>query len=242
MVVNKILKVVLLLLGVIFVILQGFAYEFEGATISTLMLVLLTILYFRWTEKKSSYFLWFLVIFTIADFLSYFGYYSPELSVEQIDYYYYGANILYIFSYILLIIGILRRLDLKKVFSELSIPILVLVVLDVFCVTIVSATTENVLSKYENYLELTYNVIIMTLLSVALINYMYRNDNKSMLFLIASIFIVFSEIIQLAYYYIIDNKNLGFVYSLFTVVAFIFLYVQSQMEFTGPEPEYSDEH
>jgi hypothetical protein len=81
----------------------------------------------------------------------------------------------------------------------------------------------------------------MILLSVALINYMYRNDNKSMLFLIASIFIVFSEIIQLAYYYILPDNNLSFVYSLFFIIAMLFFYLQSQQEFTGPIPEYADE-
>jgi hypothetical protein len=78
-------------------------------------------------------------------------------------------------------------------------------------------------------------------LSVGLINYMYRNDNKSMLFLIGSICIVFSEIIQLAYFYIIKSNDLGFIYSLFLVLAFVFFYLQSQLEFTGPEPEYTDE-
>ena len=242
MLVNKILKVVLLLLGGAFIALQGFAYEVEGAAVSTLMLILLTVLYCKWTENKYRYFFWFLVIFAAANLLSYSAYYSSEILEEQIDYYYYGGNILYITSYILLIIGILRRLDLKKVFSELSISILILVALDAFCVSIVSATTEGVLSVYQNYLEFTYNAVIMTLLSAALINYMYRNDNKSMLFLVASIFIFFSEIIQLAYYYILlEDKNLGFIYSFLLVVAFLFFYIQSQLEYTGPEPEYSDE-
>ncbi|WP_296385933.1 hypothetical protein [Winogradskyella sp.] len=174
--------------------------------------------------------------------LSVYAYYGPQIEYGEPDYYYYGANLLYIVSYMFLIFKILRGLDLKAVFSELSIPILILVVLDVFCVSIVSATTENVFSFYEYALEYGYNAVIMILLSVTLINYMYRNDNKSMLFLVGAICIVFSEIIQLSYYYILENNNdLGFIYSFFLVVAFVFLYLQSQLEFTGPEPEYTDE-
>jgi hypothetical protein len=127
------------------------------------------------------------------------------------------------------------------VFLQLPVPIIILIVLDVFCVTLVTDTAEHQLTFYEYALEFVYNTIIMILLSVALINYMYRNDTKSMLFLVASIFIVFSEIIQLAYYYILDDNNLGFVYSLFFVVAFVFFYLQSQKEFTGPIREYIDE-
>lgn len=244
MLVNKILKVVILLLGCVFITLQGLAYEVEGAAVSALMLILLTVLYCKWsTISKTKYFFWFLVIFTVAHLLSYVSYYNPNVDESKIDYYYYGVNILYIVSYLFLISMILSVLNFKKVFSELTIPVIVLVVLDIFCVILVTDTAEKELSVYEYTLEFIYNAVIMILLSVALINYMYRNDNKSMLFLIASIFIVFSEIIQLAYYYILfDDNNLGFIYSLLLVCAFLFFYLQSQLEFTGPEPEYIDEH
>ena len=242
MLVNKILKVVLLLLGGLFIVLQGFAFEVEGAAVSALIFVLLTIVYCRWTENKSKFFFWFLVLFTLAQLLSLYAYYGPVIEENQIDYYYYGANFLYILAYLFLIVKIVKGLDIKAVFSELSIPIFILVILDVFCVSIVTATTENVFTFYEYVLEYGYNAVIMAVLSVALINDMYRNDNKSMLFLVGSICIVFSEIIQLAYYYILENNNdLGFIYSFFLVVAFLFLYIQSQLEFTGPEPIYTDE-
>ncbi len=244
MVINKILKIVLLLLAGLFVVLQGFAYEVEGEGIGLLMLILLAVLYYKYNENKATYFLWFLVSYTSGYLLGYSAYYGPQITESQIDFYYYGANILFIISYIFLILKILRRLDIKKVFTEQSIPIVVLVVLDVFCISIVSDTTENVLSVYENSLEYIYNAVIMTLLSVALINYMYRNDTKSMQFLLGSIFIVFSEIIQLAYYYILNDNdnNLGFIYSFLLVAAFFFFYLQAQLEFTEPEPAYSDEH
>ncbi|MBV7270219.1 hypothetical protein [Winogradskyella luteola] len=240
---NKILKVVLLLLGGLFIVLQGFAFEAEGSAISALMLVLLTFLYCRWTVNKTKYFFWFLVFFTIAQLVSFYANYIPELKNEEIDYVYYIANIFYIISYSFLTIKIVMDLNLKKVFSELSIPIIILVVLDIFCVTLVTDTTQSVLSYEEYILEFVYNAVIMLLLSVALINYMYRNDKKSMLFLIGSICIVFSEIIQLTYFYILDDNNLGFIYSFLLVMAFLFFYLQSQLDFTGPEPEpvYKDE-
>lgn len=243
MLVNKILKVILLLLGGVFIVLQGLSFEVEGAAISALMLVILTILYCKWTATKSSYFFWFLVIFTFAHLLSYSAWYGPEFKEGEIDYYYYSANILYIISYLFLIIRMAIELKFKQVLRELSIPIVILIILDVFCVVLVTDTTKGALiTNYQYALEFVYNAVIMALLSIALINYMYRNDNKSMLFLIGSICIVFSEIIQLAYYYIlINDKNLGFIYSFFLVAAFLFFYLQSQLSFTGPEPIYNDE-
>ena len=241
MFVNKILKAILLLLGGAYVVLQGLAYEFEGAAVSSVGLILLTLLYCKWTENKANLFFWFLIAFTSAHVLSFISYLTPPIEENQVDYYYYGANALYIIYYVFLIIRILRGLNFKRVFSELAMPILILIVLDVFCVILVTDTAESELSVYEYALEFTYNAVIMALLSAALINYMYRNDGKSMMILIASICIVFSEIIQLAYYYILDDKTLVFIFSFFLVIAFLFFYLQSQQVFSGPEPAYTDE-
>lgn len=240
MLANRIIKVGLLLLGGVFIVLQGLKFELEGAAVSALMLVVLTFIYCRWTEIRSRLFFWFLVTFTIAHLLSYSAWYGPTIEEGEIDYYYYGANILYIISYIFLIAKITTSLKLKKVFKELAIPIIILFLLDVFCVVLVTDTTKSALSIYEYTLEFVYNAIVMALLSVALIDYMYRNDNKSMMFLLGSICIVFSEIIQLAYYYILDDRSLGFIYSFFLVIAFLFFYLQSQLQYTGPEPAYMD--
>ena len=243
MLVNRILKLVVFLFAVSFVILQGLAYEVEAAATSAAMLVFLTILYAGWTENKAQYFLWFLLTFTLGHVLGYFSYYVFELREGELDYFYYGVNMLYILAYALLIVKIISGFNLKTIFLEFPIPIFILVVLDIFCVYIVSGTTENILEIYEYVLEFMYNVIIMALLSVGLINYMYRNDTKSMLFLIGSICIVFSEIIQLAYYYILfEDSALGFIYSFLLVMGFLFFYLQSQLDFTGPEPEYIDDH
>lgn len=242
MLINRSLKVLLLLLGGIFIVLQGLAFELEGAAVSAVMLVILTFIYCKWTDKKSKLFFWFLVVFTIADVLSYSSWFFEPIERYEIDLFYYAANILYIISYIFLILRITSELDFKKVFTELTIPLIILISLDVFCVVLVTDTTKGALDISQYILEFIYNAVIMALLSVALINYMYRNDNKSMLILIGSICIVFSEIIQLAYYYILeDDRSLGFIYSFFLVIAFLFFYLQSQVQFTGPIPEYVDE-
>lgn len=242
MLINRSLKVVLLLLGGIFIMLQGLAFETEGAAVSALMLTILTLVYYKWTDSRSKLFFWFLVVYTLALVLSYSAYFVEPAERDEIDYFYYGANILYIIAYIFLIIRITSELDFKKVISQLTIPLIILLSLDVFCVVLVTDTTKAALDISQYILEFIYNAVIMALLSVALINYMYRNDNKSMLILIGSICIVFSEIIQLAYYYILeDDRSLGFIYSFFLVIAFLFFYLQSQVEFTGPIPEYVDE-
>ncbi|WP_439152732.1 hypothetical protein [Winogradskyella sp.] len=241
MLTNKIIKVLLLLLGGFYILLQGFGLDLESSILSTIMVITVIVLYNKTVEDTNKYFFYFLVAFAIGKIISLFAYYGPIIGANEMDYYYFFANFLYILSYIFLIVKILKDLDLKIIFTQFFIPIFILVVLDVFCVSIITATTEATLSFYEYTLEYIYNGVIMILLSAALINYMYRNDNKSMLFLIGSICIVFSEIIQLAYYYILEESALRFIYSFFLVIAFLFYYLQSQLKFEGPVPAYNEE-
>ena len=69
-----------------------------------------------------------------------------------------------------LIVRVLVELNFKKIVAELTIPIIILVVLDVFCVVLVTDTAENALTNYEYALEFFYNTVIMVLLSSTLIN------------------------------------------------------------------------
>ncbi|NRD23403.1 hypothetical protein HNV10_09135 [Winogradskyella litoriviva] len=241
MLVNKILKGGLLLLGGIYILLEGLAKEVEGAVLGAILLVLLIWLYSRITIHKSKFFYSFLIVFTLGQILSAISWFRLEIEEGEIDYMYFLTNILFIISYVLLILKTVKQLNLKVVFSELTTPIIVLVVLDVFCVSLISGTTEVALSNSQYILEYVYNAVVMTLLSFALIDYMYRNNSKSMLFLLAAIFMTFSEIIQLAYYYILQDDNLGFIYAFFLVIAFVFFYLQSQYKVTAPVAAYEEE-
>lgn len=241
MLVNKFFKVFLLLLGGVYILLQGFAKEAEAAVLSAVILLLLTWFYANKSAFRSKFFISFLVVFSIAQVLSAISWFMPAVAKTETNYLYFITNILFVLSYLLLIFKTLRQLNLKVVFSELTVPIIVLIVLDVFCVSLISGTTEGAFSYYQYILEYIYNAVVMALLSFALIDYMYRNNSKSMLFLLGTIFIAFSEIIQLAYFYILNDDSLSFVYAFFLVIAFFFLYAQSQHKVTEPIAAYEDE-
>jgi hypothetical protein len=118
MLLKTILKGSILLLGAIYITLQGLGFEADATGASALMLVLVTLLYLRGKVSKPAYFFWFLLSFTIAHILSYIAYYQTELEIGQIDYYYYGVNLLYIISYTFLIFKIAVGLDYRRLFME----------------------------------------------------------------------------------------------------------------------------
>jgi len=124
-------------------------------------------------------------------------------------------------------------MNLKRVITKLAPHFVILIILDIFCVTIVTGTAENELNIYQYALEFLYNAVIMTLLTLAVINYIYKVDKRAMNLLIGALFIVFSEVIQLAYYYVLEENNmLNILCSLFFVIAFLFLYLQEVLEET----------
>ena len=64
---------------------------------------------------------------------------------------------MYLAYYFMLILKIVKAIDFRSAYKELAIPIIVLLILDVFCVVIVSDTTKTSLSAYEYALEFIYN-------------------------------------------------------------------------------------
>lgn len=240
MIVSRLIKIILSVLGVSFITLEVMKYEITASVVCSVMLLLLTFLYYRNTDERQLLFFMFLLTFslsTIVDTVTYFISYD----IIYDDYRYFLTNFLYILSYVFLIILCLKAMNLKAVFSKFSITILVLVILGVFCVTFITETIEQSTIVSEYILEFVYNITIMILVSVGLINYMYREDNKAMLFFIGTMMIFFSEMIQLTYYYILDIESLAALYSILLVLAFVFLYLQSQLELKDPVEPYADE-
>ena len=232
MIINKLLKIILLILGITYIVLEVFQIELYNDFVSSTLLVLLTLLYSRnitTKNKKRPYFLYFLITFTISELLSLFSNFFV-LITDTVDYNYYLSNLLYMLAYTFLILRCVSTMKFKKILKQFPVTLLILITLGVFCVTLITETVQNQLTTSEYVLEFLYNVIVMALLSAALISYMDRGDNKSMLFLIGSMFIFFSEMLQLAYYYVAELQHLAVIYSVFLVLAFVFFYLQSNLK------------
>ncbi len=219
---------VVIVLAVLYIGLQIFELEVEASGIRAFLLVSLTVLYCNTVTKRGVYFLAFLIAFSIADILSFIGVQIPPLPKNSIDYTYYIINLLYILSYSFLITQMLTSMKFDEVIKKYPFHLFILIVLDVFCVVVVTNTAMHKLSNHEYYLEFLYNSIIMILLTVALINYLHKEDKKAINLLVGSIFIFFAEVIQLAYFYISEINLLNVMCSLFLVLALYFFYLQSK--------------
>ncbi|MEO5789639.1 MAG: hypothetical protein ACOH2D_11390 [Gelidibacter sp.] len=239
MIIRRILIGVLIALAVLFLGFQIFELEVEATGVRALLLVFLTILYCYSVKEKRLFFLSFLIAFTIADILAFMRWQIPIVPNTQMDPVYYIANSLYIMAYSFLILQMLSAMNLVEIVKKYPFHLLILIIMDVFCVVVVTNTAMHKLSYHEYYMEFVYNSIIMILLTVSLINYIHKEDKKAINLLVGSIFIFFSEVIQLAYFYISAINLLNVMCSLFLVLAFLFFYLQSKLVY---EPQENSMH
>jgi hypothetical protein len=143
---------------------------------------------------------------------------------------YYTGNLLYIASYLCLIGQILKSINLKYLFHNFRIHLIVLLALNVYVVYVLLKIQDPYIMGPEFLVEFIYNVVTLFLLSIALLNYFCKDDRKSLLLFLGSLCIVFSEVIQIAYFYISSKNLLNVTYSILLILAFYFFYYQSTLE------------
>ena len=231
---TKFLVGLLVLLCILFVIFQFNEYEQLSCITRSLIVPMFTLLYFQSARRKSFYFSMFLILFSTTELTSLVSNYLPY----TVDYYF--GNGLYIAAYIFLILEVFRSLNFHYVLNNYSMHLIVLTALDVYVMYILLKVTPDIsLLTMEYYVEITYNLAMLILLSVSLLNYFYKDTRKSFLLFVGSLCLVFSEVILIYYMYIeTEKKNLLiFSSSFLLILGFYFLYSQSNYRIKEPNNE-----
>ncbi len=210
----------------------------NGKITRSFVLPLLTLLFFFKNKKKTSYFFFFLLFFSLAESIVWTENYD-NLNIGKINVSYYNfyiGNISSIVAYIFLILEILKSYSLKNVIDKFPVHIIILFVLDIYTIYLVSETafrSPNFVYIIDKIIEVIYNGVVMFLLTVALMGYINRDSKKAMNLLLGSLCLVFSEILQVATFYVSENNIiLGVSYIILLIFAFTFLYVQSDMSYS----------
>jgi hypothetical protein len=219
----------IVLLFIVFAIFE-FNQEYFYSDISKSLIVpVFTILYFVSVPKKSIYFTWFLVLFSISELGMFLEHFIE--TDEMFDVYYLIGNCFYIVAYCLLWYDVFRTLDMKKIFKDFAIHLLVLTILNIYIIyVLLTIVNPYVSGSFLFVVELIYNIVMLLLLTTSLMGYFYNDNKKSLLLFFGSICIVFSEVIQVAYFYISDKELLNLSQTLLLVLAFCFFYFQSKIQ------------
>lgn len=228
---SKVLVGIVLVCYLLFIVLEFSGNEGLAFYFHSLIVPIITIIYTFFIKRKSKLFWLFLIFYSLSDVL---GILIVSISHDEskllYDFEYYFGNSLYILAYLFLVFKIIKSLSLKHVIKYLKVHVVVLTVLNVYLLYVLHAIINpNLVLESDYYLELTYNIVVLFLLSISLLNYFYRDNKKSLYLFFGTLFIVFSEVMDIAYIYIAPRCFLNFLSTTLSLSAFYFFYQQSRL-------------
>ena len=199
-----------------------FSYNFI-----TLFIPMLTLSYLTNKQiKKPLFFTLFLIIYSISDLIFFL------IDILGGSVYYYGGNIGYSLAHLLMIIYIAKNLNFKHVLRYYKFSIIVLTALNVY---IARKLLDIVLPESgpgpDPYMEFSYSMIMLMMLSFALINYFYNESRKAFYILVGTLCILFAEVLNIAYYYIAEEPLFIFITCTVGLTGFLFLHAQVKLRY-----------
>ncbi|MGV6831309.1 MAG: hypothetical protein ACWA5P_07100 [bacterium] len=232
---GKLLISVALGLSLLFVALVFFK-QYDWADLVRPMVLPWVLLYATLTFEKKNAFYYFLLFFTAGELIG-LTFFVTDISTVINDLVYFGANSCFVIAYAFLIYYIFKLIDAKHLIEKLSLYIIILLALDIYCVVLVTniaVESYQLFSIYDYILELSYNTIIMLLLTVALLNYISKDSKKAFLLFLGALCIVVSEITQVAYFYVSEIHYLQVLYSILLILAFVLFIRQYRLSHEAP--------
>ena len=234
---SKALFILILICYCSFIVLEINGNYELALNFNLLIAPLISVLYFLNVKDKSVFFSLFLICYSLPGIIIILIDNIAFIDLQQHTINRCG-NGLYILSYLFLIVEIGKLICFKYAIKKLKFYILILVALNnYFLYVLQNIINPNLNGVVDYYLELSYNIVVITLLSIALINYFCRNNKKALFLFFGSLCIVFSEVIDIAYIYVEQGINLNIISTTLIVIAFYFFYKQSSLPDAKKEEE-----
>ncbi|MCL5128499.1 MULTISPECIES: hypothetical protein [unclassified Algibacter] len=228
---SKFFVVLIVAVYVLFVV-----FEFSGNSklalyFESLIVPLVVVRYLIFVKPKNKLFLLFLVFFGLSDLLGVIDkfVYLDENSIYY-EYVYYIGNCLYILAYTILFVRICKSINFRYILKNLKIHLFILAILNSYLIYVLHTIEKpEVGTSIDYYLENAYNIVILMVLAISLLNYFYRDNEKSLFLFFGVLCLVFSEIIDVANIFISESSLLNFLSTTLVLGAFYFFYEQSKL-------------
>ncbi|WP_139000498.1 hypothetical protein [Hyunsoonleella aestuarii] len=225
---TKILIGFIILLCVLFTVFEFGEILWLSEVSRGLIVPSITVLYITNYKPKICCFALFLILFSLAEIVSILSLLPVVESKVPYLLIYYTCNGLYATAYSFLVFNIIRTLNIRVIARNFYIHLFVLAILNSYLLYVLfKIMSPFILDIGEIFIEIAYNIAILMVLSASLINFIYKDTQKSLLMFLGSLCIVFSEVIQLAYLYISSKILLDILYTILLVAAFYFFYKQA---------------
>ncbi|SFZ92171.1 hypothetical protein SAMN05428642_102570 [Flaviramulus basaltis] len=228
---SKVLVSFIIICYVFFAIFELVGNDTMAYNLNSLIVPLIALSYMIFNKKKDIFFSLFFILYSLSDLM---GLVTSYLSFERAEmfneYKYYIGNSLYILAYMFLVVKIGKSLSFKYLLRNNKIHLVVLIILNIYLVYVLQVIIHpSLLAESDYYLELIYNIVVVLLLAISLLNYFHKDNKKSLYLFLGSLCIVFSEFMDVAYIYIEKRSFLNIIATSLTVGAFYFFYQQSRL-------------
>ncbi len=170
-------------------------------------------------RKDKLYFALFLIFYALAE--------CAFFTLEKYPFFaYYAGTPFYCLAYLSLLVFLFKKMNFKPVIKRFRIHLIILLSFGAYLfISIYSMLwpeTRGFNLVYWMY-DILYNTLFILVLITSFVYYLYRDTKKSLLLFLACMFIVFSELVQVAYYYIEKLEVLNKMYSIFLVMGYFFI-------------------
>lgn len=183
------------LICISFSITKLFSFELTHNFIRLIIFPLLLFFYLREKINVNKFFLCFLILFGLAEVFVFYN----TLAIEYKEFYII-PNASFILGYLFLIALIVSNLNLKQLLKRFPIQILVLSALGIYLIfefnSMVLIIEGSHLSIIDYSINILYNVLIVVVLSLSLLNYLYHDSKLDVKLLVACCALIFSEFFQ----------------------------------------------
>lgn len=227
---SKVLVSLMVLSYIFFVIFQFKGNDDMASKFNAVIFAIITMYYVAFIKKKTLLFTLFLVFYSLSELILFFIDFMPY------SYFYYIGNLLVVFAYAFLLKEICKTVCVIHVFKNFMIHIIVLIGLNFYIAYILQQVVNPYLEDLSEYIvEMSYNIIMLLLLSLSLLNYLNKENKKALFLFLGALCIVFSEVINMAYLYVAELNLLIIISTTLFLMAFLFLIQQSKLEYKEEE-------
>jgi len=194
-----------------------------------LIFPLLVLFYYTKKVEKKLLFGLFLVFFAIAELMLFFLL-AHKLRFGLGENYSRIGTFFCVMAYFCLFIFIMYKLNLKKLFKRFKMHIIILLFFGGYLLYALDNMVKHhglaSMSVIDYTLATLYNLSIIAVLLIALLNYLYNSDSrKALLLFVSCLCIVFSELVQTAYFFMAREDLLNLVYTTLLSIGFCFMYI-----------------
>ncbi|WAC02047.1 hypothetical protein N7U66_19970 [Lacinutrix neustonica] len=238
---NKVLKFILIgaIVSLITIVSSAYGLESFSNTFQLFVVPSITFIYLLKVKRKAINFMLFMLFYSLGNFVWLSG------IEETYSYFYYVTNSLFILGYIFLLAEIYKNIDLRTVLTVHRLEFFVLVILFIYMMYVLIEIVKpaTYVTDYKlpiQILELIYNSVLLLLLTSSLLYYLQETSKKNLVFFIGCAVLVFSELVLIGYYYMIDDIRLSYLSSLLYNLGFLLLYYQTQIKEANAPSVFSE--